>query len=78
MRPWIERDLKAILGEDDDLDIIIDYIFAILKTHQIQSDEAQNLLRSVLHEHAVLFAHELLCFARSPLNVEAYDAAVQY
>jgi hypothetical protein len=78
IRPWIERDLKAILGDDEELDILVDYVLALLKTHQLQSDEAQSLLSSVIHDKAGLFAHELLCFARSPLNMEAYDAAVQY
>jgi E3 ubiquitin-protein ligase Topors len=78
LRPWIERDLRAILGDDADVDIWVDYVVALLKTHELQSDEAQSLLASVLHDKAGLFAHELLCFARSPLNMEAYDATVQY
>ncbi|KAG0325988.1 hypothetical protein BG000_001573 [Podila horticola] len=59
------------------LELIREYITAVLKRYDLQTDQAQDLLRDFLHEHTEHFVHELMAFARSPFSIEAYDAAAQ-
>ncbi|KAF9306099.1 hypothetical protein BGZ74_007567 [Mortierella antarctica] len=60
------------------LELIREYITAVLKRYDLQTDQAQDLLRDFLHEHTEHFVHEMMAFARSPFSMEAYDAAAQY
>lgn len=60
------------------LELIREYITAVLKRYDLQTDQAQDLLRDFLHEHTEHFVHELMAFARSPFSMEAYDQAAQY
>ncbi|KAF8987244.1 hypothetical protein BGZ52_005463 [Haplosporangium bisporale] len=59
------------------LELIREYITAVLKRYDLQTDQAQDLLRDFLHEHTEHFVHELMAFARSPFSMEAYDQAAQ-
>lgn len=43
-----------------------------------RTDTAIDFLKDYLFEHSEHFLHELICFAKSPLNMEVYDATVQY
>ncbi|KAF9363829.1 hypothetical protein BGX34_003207 [Mortierella sp. NVP85] len=63
---------------DTGLELTREYIIAVLKRYDLQTDQAQDLLRDFLHEHTELFVHELMAFARSPYSIEAYDQAAQY
>ncbi|KAG0332655.1 hypothetical protein BG004_001159, partial [Podila humilis] len=60
------------------LEIIREYITAVLKRYDLQTDQAQDLLQDFLHEHTGHFVHELMGFARSPLSMDAYDKVAQY
>ncbi|KAJ1550288.1 hypothetical protein HK096_007759 [Nowakowskiella sp. JEL0078] len=51
---------------------------AVIKEYELQTDIALNLLREFLGDNTELFVHELLAFARSPLQMLAYDSVVQY
>ncbi|KAL2917966.1 hypothetical protein HK105_202380 [Polyrhizophydium stewartii] len=75
--PWIRRDLQALLHMSD-VEIVKDIVVSVLKRHEPRSDEAIKALSDFLGENAEHFLHELVCFASSPFNIPAYDAAVQY
>ncbi|KAG0016238.1 hypothetical protein BGZ82_001162 [Podila clonocystis] len=53
------------------LELIREYITAVLKRYDLQTDQAQDLLRDFLHEHTEHFVHELMAFARSPFSMGA-------
>ncbi|KAG0349013.1 hypothetical protein BGZ54_004493, partial [Gamsiella multidivaricata] len=55
------------------LEVIREYVIAVLRRYDLQTDEAQDLLRGFLEEHTEQFVHELMAFARSPYSIEAYD-----
>ncbi|KAF9352409.1 hypothetical protein BGX26_009770 [Mortierella sp. AD094] len=63
---------------DRGLELIREYITAVLKRHDLQTDQAQDLLRDFLYEHTEQFVHELMGFARSPYSIDAYDKVAQY
>ncbi|KAI8361569.1 hypothetical protein B0O80DRAFT_494112 [Mortierella sp. GBAus27b] len=63
---------------DSGLEVIREYIIAVLKRYDLQTDHAQDLLRDFLHGHTEHFVHELMAFARSPYSLEAYDQSAQY
>jgi hypothetical protein len=44
----------------------------------LPSQEAIDALTPFLFEKTELFLHELLAFARSPLDIRAYDTVAQY
>ena len=45
---------------------------------ELQSDTSIALLSDFLFENAEHFIHELVAFATSSFDIEAYDATVQY
>ncbi|ROW07271.1 hypothetical protein VMCG_03846 [Cytospora schulzeri] len=60
-------------------EFVLEYVIAILKTVDMQSGHAEDLLADFLgREHTKLFLHELRNFLRSPYSVEAWDRHVQY
>ncbi|ROV95524.1 hypothetical protein VSDG_05358 [Cytospora chrysosperma] len=60
-------------------EFVLEYVIAILKTVDMQSGHAEELLADFLgREHTKLFLHELRNFLRSPYSVEAWDRHVQY
>ncbi|KAG8162315.1 hypothetical protein KVR01_008080 [Diaporthe batatas] len=60
-------------------EFVLEYILAVLKTVDIQSDHTEELLKDFLgRDHTKLFLHELRSFLRSPYSVEAWDRHVQY
>ncbi|KAI8915953.1 hypothetical protein EDD86DRAFT_197281 [Gorgonomyces haynaldii] len=75
--PWIRRELLAILRIPD-VTIIIDFVLQVMQQHDLQSDEAIQLLEEYLEDDAEHFVHELVNFARSELSMEHYDRQVQY
>ncbi|ORY47958.1 hypothetical protein LY90DRAFT_671109, partial [Neocallimastix californiae] len=70
--PWIERDLKAILHTQD-IGIIRDFILSVLKTYDLNSEEAKIQIAPFLTTKTNHFIHELKCFINSPFNIKAYD-----
>ncbi|KAG0076344.1 hypothetical protein BGZ90_008816 [Linnemannia elongata] len=63
---------------DSGLEIIREYIIAVCKRYDLQTDQGQDLIRDFLHDYTEHFVHELMGFARSPFSMEAYDRAAQY
>ncbi|KAG0274750.1 hypothetical protein BGZ95_009491, partial [Linnemannia exigua] len=63
---------------DSGLEIIREYIIAVCKRYDLQTDQGQDLIRDFLHDHTEHFVHELMAFARSPFSIEAYDRVAQY
>lgn len=60
-------------------EFVLEFIIAILKTCDIQSDHTEELLKDFLgRDQTKLFLHELRNFLRSPYSVEAWDRHVQY
>ncbi|KAJ3294269.1 hypothetical protein HDU79_011231 [Rhizoclosmatium sp. JEL0117] len=74
---WTRRDLRAILGLED-VDIVVEYVVAVLGKYDPQTEDAIQLLRPYLRTKTEHFIHELVGFMRSGLTMEAYDAMVQY
>ncbi|KAG0380250.1 hypothetical protein BGX24_009368 [Mortierella sp. AD032] len=62
---------------DPGLEIIREYIIAVCKRYDLQTDQGQDLIRDFLHDHTEHFVHELMAFARSPFSIEAYDRVAQ-
>ncbi|KAI8597341.1 hypothetical protein EDD21DRAFT_418803 [Dissophora ornata] len=63
---------------DTGLELIREYIVAVLKRYDLQTDQAHDLLKDFLQESTEQFVHELMAFARSPHSIEAYDRSAQY
>ena len=77
VEPWIARDLSVIL-KDDEVLLLTEFVISLIKRIDMQSDEFLNQLRPFLYEKTEQFAHELISFARSPLNIVNYDKYIQY
>ncbi|ETI36939.1 hypothetical protein L917_16298 [Phytophthora nicotianae] len=80
---WLERELRACIGRDIDLTVLLAIIQCCLNkiAHcgpKKCYDELQQALTPFLYEDAEHFVRELAYFLGSRLNVEAYDAAVEY
>lgn len=80
---WLERELKACIGRDIDLTVLLAIIRCCLnKIAQCGAkkcyDELQQALTPFLYEDSKHFVRELAYFLGSRLNIEAYDAAVEY
>ncbi|KAG0319633.1 hypothetical protein BGZ97_001755 [Linnemannia gamsii] len=71
-------DNNALEETDSGLEIIREYIIAVCRRYDLQTDQGQDLIRDFLHEHTEHFVHELMGFARSPFSIEAYDRSAQY
>lgn len=80
---WMERELQACIGRDIDLTVLQAIIQCCLnKIDQCGAkkcyDELQQALTPFLYEDATHFVRELAYFLGSRLNLDAYDAAVEY
>ncbi|RUP45918.1 hypothetical protein BC936DRAFT_147586 [Jimgerdemannia flammicorona] len=75
--PWLRRELQAIL-DDDNVELVREYVMALLKTYDPQSQEAVDRLCPFLHARTEHFLHELVAFARSPFDMATYDRRAQY
>ncbi|OWZ15023.1 hypothetical protein PHMEG_00011414 [Phytophthora megakarya] len=80
---WLERELRACIGRDVDLTVLVAIIQCCLnKIKQCGAkkcyDELQQALTPFLYEDAKHFVTELAYFLGSRLNIEAYDAALEY
>lgn len=80
---WLQRELEACIGADIDLTVLVSLIQCCLdKTHR--SDvakgyrELEAALQPFLYEDAAVFVRELAFFLGSRLNMDAYDAVVEY
>ncbi|EFA76139.1 RING zinc finger-containing protein [Heterostelium album PN500] len=77
LSPWIKRELQAIL-QTEQVDILEEMILSLLKKHTIDSAIIIDTLKRFLFDKTDLFLHELLCFACSHYNIQAYDQNVTY
>lgn len=80
---WLERELKACIGRDIDLTVLLAIIHCCLnKITQCGVERCYNELHQALmpflYEDAKPFVRELAFFLSSRLNIEAYDVAVEY
>lgn len=80
---WLQRELEACIGANIDLTVLVSLIQCCLdKTHR--SDvangykELEAALQPFLYEDAAVFVRELAFFLGSRLNMDAYDAVVEY
>ncbi|XP_022999966.1 E3 ubiquitin-protein ligase Topors isoform X1 [Cucurbita maxima] len=84
IKPWIQRELEAILGDPDPT--IIVHLVTSLFVARLEAPSSQlnaendflSPLRPFLYEKTDLFWHELRCFAGSSLRMEEYDSVVEY
>jgi hypothetical protein len=74
LKPWISRELVAILFYSDDL--VLQIILALLRTVGLPEIVVQ--LREYLHNHAEKFLEELQNYMRSSLDMKYYDLMVHY
>ncbi|XP_003388691.2 PREDICTED: E3 ubiquitin-protein ligase Topors-like [Amphimedon queenslandica] len=75
--PWLSRDIKATLGEEH-VEFMIQLILSIIDKINIDSDEFIEHLRPFFHHRTEHFVHEFISFAKSPLDMMAYDHKVSY
>ncbi|CAL0330668.1 unnamed protein product [Lupinus luteus] len=88
IKPWIKRELEAVLGDPDPTVIVhvvtsqfIAWLEEKARMPSGQCDVGNDFihpLRPFLHDKASTFWHELSCFGESCYNMETYDAVVQY
>jgi hypothetical protein len=74
---WIRRELNAVIPNSP-VELIRNFIEALIQTHHIQSEIAHQLVSEYLGDHTELFIHELVSFAKSSFSIQDYDCYVQY
>ncbi|KAJ3105755.1 hypothetical protein HDU97_007575 [Phlyctochytrium planicorne] len=75
--PFIRRELQVLL-RDTEVEFVKDYVLIVLEKFDVQSQTAIELIRQFVMDETEHFVHELVCFMRSPFNVDAWDQIVQY
>ncbi|KAG7215172.1 hypothetical protein INR49_006918 [Caranx melampygus] len=80
LRPWLRRELTVLYGAHGTLvDIVQRIIMARLARHGLEDTPTiEEELRPFLLARTDHFLHELVSFARSPLNLENYDLQAVY
>lgn len=78
LKPWIVRELTAILGMND-VDILVELVLSLLRKYDSRSEQTKGGLEDFLHGNVEIFLHELACFAiSSHQDVVSYDKYVRY
>ena len=77
LKPWIDRDLLILIG-DDNVELISSYILSMIKTIGIMSEEFKKSLESILGSKTDHFIHEMLAFASSPWNMTTFDQCSEF
>eukprot|EP01116_Phalansterium_solitarium_P022057 TRINITY_DN7145_c0_g1_i2.p1 TRINITY_DN7145_c0_g1~~TRINITY_DN7145_c0_g1_i2.p1 ORF type:complete len:401 (+),score=102.25 TRINITY_DN7145_c0_g1_i2:80-1282(+) len=77
LRPWLTRELEAVLDEAD-VDVLVVFLISLLQQHELGSAEVQRELRDIVYDYAPAFTHELAVYANSPYDLASYDRLVQY
>ena len=72
LRPWIDRDLLILVGQDH-VELISSFVLALITTKDIKSEEARNELVDFLGVKTDHFIHELIAFALSSWNMSTFD-----
>eukprot|EP00727_Mastigamoeba_balamuthi_P006566 m51a1_g253 hypothetical protein (264) ;mRNA; r:198743-199646 len=81
LRPWVERELRALLRADDVADVagLVMGAAGAAAAHEAGSGPARDVVAGLLGAAtAETFARELEGFVGSALDMRAYDAAVRY
>ncbi|XP_037540657.1 E3 ubiquitin-protein ligase Topors [Nematolebias whitei] len=80
LRPWLRRELRVMYGSNSSLvDIVQNIIMARLALHGLENTlNLEEDLQPFLQARTQHFLHELLSFARSPLNMDSYDLQAVY
>ncbi|XP_037832539.1 E3 ubiquitin-protein ligase Topors-like isoform X2 [Kryptolebias marmoratus] len=80
LRPWLRRELRVMYGSNSSLvDIVQNIIMARLALHGLENTlNLEEDLRPFLQARTEHFLHELVSFARSPLNMDSYDLQAVY
>ncbi|KAJ8269636.1 hypothetical protein COCON_G00122430 [Conger conger] len=77
--PWLKRELTVLYGTHGSLVNIVQHIIMSWITRYDMDQQAiQEELRPFLLARTDHFLHELISFARSPFNMEAYDQHAVY
>ncbi|GAQ84462.1 hypothetical protein KFL_001900050 [Klebsormidium nitens] len=82
LAPWIERELRALLGEADPLVTqLVTSLWRSASEFELGGNaggEPVAQLEPFLGDRAAAFWHELRCFASSPFTMHTYDCVAQY
>lgn len=76
--PWLQRELNVLVGADN-ADFVLEYVLTLLS--RVDFSDAAAItphLEPFLLENTALFLHEFTHFARSPLEMVAYDMHATY
>eukprot|EP01147_Barroeca_monosierra_P006769 gene6769-7567_t len=74
---WVHREVHALLSRN--ADFVCAFVESLLSTSDLRNTERMvRELSPFLRIHTDLFVYELQMFARSPLNISAYDKHVMY
>ncbi|CAI8054548.1 E3 ubiquitin-protein ligase Topors [Geodia barretti] len=75
--PWLTREFKVLLGPEH-VQFMIQLVLSLLSKINLDGEEFPEHLQPFLATRTSHFLHELVSFARSPLNMAAYDHSVRY
>uniref|UniRef100_UPI00358F8215 E3 ubiquitin-protein ligase Topors isoform X1 n=2 Tax=Myxine glutinosa TaxID=7769 RepID=UPI00358F8215 len=77
--PWIKRELTVLFGEHMCvINIVKHLIMSTISLYDLDSETFRQDLKPFIVHRTDHFLHELLSFARSPFNVDAYDERACY
>jgi hypothetical protein len=77
LKPWIDRDLSILVGEDN-VELISAFVMALIISKHIQSDESRTELQGFLGLKTEHFIHELTAFASSSWNMSTFDQIAEF
>eukprot|EP01117_Protostelium_nocturnum_P014101 TRINITY_DN5321_c2_g2_i2.p1 TRINITY_DN5321_c2_g2~~TRINITY_DN5321_c2_g2_i2.p1 ORF type:complete len:364 (+),score=134.11 TRINITY_DN5321_c2_g2_i2:229-1320(+) len=77
LRPWIVRELQALLLEED-VDLIVSFILSVLQKFDLDDPKCKHELEQFLSGYVDQFCHELINFANAPYPLSVYDKKVEY
>ncbi|XP_048033654.1 E3 ubiquitin-protein ligase Topors-like isoform X4 [Megalobrama amblycephala] len=77
--PWLQRELTVLYGSHGSLvNIVQNIIISRIMNYDMEDSAIRDELRPFLLARTDHFLHELVSFARSTLNMEAYDQQAIY
>ncbi|XP_034936241.1 LOW QUALITY PROTEIN: E3 ubiquitin-protein ligase Topors-like [Chelonus insularis] len=77
--PWINRDLQTLFNENHtQIAYVLEVITSSLTRYDMRSPEFRNVLRPYFGINTDHFIHELMNYARTDLNITAYDDLITF
>ena len=76
--PWLNRELRALLGYQFDIEYVLQKIMTALTRHEIASEFFKRMLEPFLMDKTHHFLHELYHFAKSTHSMEYYSTRAVY